>query len=70
VALKPILKKWDRELEAWTWGLLPDDFMKVLNGYACGRCLEEFEFWVAKCPVCGEVNEPRHSELPSEWKGY
>jgi len=44
--------------------------MKVLNGYACGRCLEEFEFWVAKCPVCGEVNEPRHSELPSEWKGY
>jgi hypothetical protein len=69
MALKPVFKRWNPELKSWHWGLMPEDFQKVMEGYACARCLEEFEFFVARCPVCGEENFPATvPETPSEWR--
>jgi hypothetical protein len=69
MAIQPILAKYDYEAERWIWGLSPEDFFKIQNGYACSRCLEEWKFWVAACPVCGEVNVPLSEDAPKEWKG-
>lgn len=71
--LKPLLKKWDVERQAWTWGLAPEDFQKVQEGYACSRCLEDFTVYpyrVTECPVCKEPNIPAWAELPPEWREY
>lgn len=34
-------------------GLAPSDFEKVRHGYACARCLAEFDMYMLTCPVCG-----------------
>jgi hypothetical protein len=71
--LKPLLKQWDHERQAWTWGLNPDDFKKVQAGYACSRCLEDFTFWPEiprECPVCKEPNVPAWAELPPDWEQF
>lgn len=34
-------------------GLSPGDFEKVKQGYACARCLAEFDTYTLKCPACG-----------------
>jgi hypothetical protein len=68
MALKPIFSRFDHELDHWQWGLGPEDFKKVIEGYACGRCLEEFTVWVPVCPVCKEPNQaPRVAPAPREW---
>jgi hypothetical protein len=68
--IKPIYKKWNSEAQAWQWGLAPKDFMRVAAGYGCSRCLEPFEFWVARCPVC-KLEQPGfdvNDDAPSEWR--
>lgn len=65
--IKPVYARPNMETGEWQWGLAPDDFHRVMQGYACGRCLEPFECWTPKCPVCG--NELRvEEEAPPEWR--
>jgi hypothetical protein len=67
MALKPIYAKRMRGQDEWIWGLDEEDFKKVAAGYACARCLEEFEFYVARCPVC--KNEIQTLvDTPEEWR--
>lgn len=66
--IKPIYKRWSPQLQAWQWGLMPEDFARVQAGYACEQCLEPFEHIVPKCYVCGHVNEHQVVALPSEWQ--
>jgi hypothetical protein len=70
VALKPIFSRFDHERDHWQWGLGPEDFAKIMQGYACGRCLEDFNgIWRPFCPVCGEETAaPEVMDAPSEWK--
>jgi hypothetical protein len=68
VPIKPIFSRYDYELERWQWGLAPEDFKKVTEGYACSRCLEEWEIWRPACPVCKEpVALPDIFTPPREW---
>jgi hypothetical protein len=64
----PIWKKLDEDTGQWIFGLSPTDADRVAAGYACARCLEPFEFYVAKCPVCGEANVPNILPTPAGWK--
>ena len=68
MALKPIFSRFDWDLEEWVWGLSPTDFQKVVEGYACDRCLEEWELWVPVCPTCRKSTESfTLGEAPREW---
>ena len=68
MALKPIFARFDYVADRWIWGLGPEDFRKVQEGYACDRCLEEWTTWIPSCPVCGESNLPKFDEPRPEWK--
>lgn len=68
MTLKPIYAKYDHLEGAWTWGLAPDDFMRIQAGYACGECLEEFSHHVKVCPVCKNPVVPSFAPTPEEWK--
>jgi hypothetical protein len=68
MTLKPIYSKNDPRTGIWTWGLSPEDFMKIQAGYACGECLEEFPHWVSSCPVCKAPNVVQHAPTPEEWR--
>lgn len=70
MALKPIFAKFDYDADHWVWGLNEDDFHKVQQGYACGRCLEDFGgIYLARCPVCKEeINVV--VETPEEWRAH
>jgi hypothetical protein len=67
VPIKPIFARFDHAIDAWQWGLNPTDFDKVNQGYACGRCLEDFGgIHLLKCPVCGE-EQNLVMDAPPEW---
>jgi rRNA maturation endonuclease Nob1 len=53
MTLRPVWKKKD-QFGQWIFGVSAADVEKVRQGYACSRCLEEFESRPDKCPVCGE----------------
>ena len=70
--IKPIFSRYDHEARRWEFGLTPEDFEKVQQGYGCGECLEDFqgEFRI-KCPVCGHSTAGGDRvllETPSEWR--
>lgn len=68
MTIKPVFSRFSLELDHWQWGLKPDDFKKVNEGYACGRCLEEWEMWRPTCPVCLEPTPlPKIMDAPAEW---
>jgi RNA polymerase subunit RPABC4/transcription elongation factor Spt4 len=71
--LKPIWKKRDQFGE-WIFGLSPDDVERVRQGYACSRCLEEFDTHTKVCPVCREPTEILSDFVivptPEEWASY
>ena len=58
------------------FGLGPDDFEKVRQGYACAHCLEEFLVGgtlvqLAKCPTCkAPVNSDALVPAPQDWLDY
>lgn len=68
--IKPVYSQYDYQQDRWLWGLLKDDFQKIQEGYACGKCLEDYNgVWVAACPVCGHPNEVQPViQTPSEWR--
>jgi hypothetical protein len=36
------------------FGLTESDYLKIVNGYGCPKCLEDYNgIWRAKCDVCG-----------------
>lgn len=30
----------------------PEDFQKVVGGYACAKCLAEYTTYLVRCPIC------------------
>ena len=51
--LRPVFRQYDPVTDRSMNGLAPDDFRKVLEGYACPDCLAEFYTYLPQCPVCG-----------------
>lgn len=37
--------------------LLPDDFRKVRDGYACAKCLCEYTTYLITCPACAHQRD-------------
>jgi hypothetical protein len=35
----------------------PDDFRKVVEGYACAKCLCEYTMYLVRCPACGHQRD-------------
>lgn len=69
MAIKPIFSKYDYRAGHWVWGLDKESFEKVQQGYACGKCLEDFNgMWRPVCPVCGNEIEVV-VDTPKEWGG-
>jgi len=67
--IKPVFKLWNAEQNCWQWGLAPEDFYRVMAGYACGKCLEVFNHWIPACYICGEPTPNQTpGELPPEWR--
>jgi hypothetical protein len=69
--IKPVYSRYDRTTGQYMWGLGPDDYERIRQGYGCPRCLEAFEFYTARCPVCrAEIALEREifSEPPPYWK--
>jgi predicted amidophosphoribosyltransferase len=58
LALRPIWKKQHELSGEWIFGLRSEDLAKVKAGYACSRCLEEFDTYTEECPVCKEPIVP------------
>ena len=50
-------------------GFGPEDFYKIVEGYACARCFEEFACYTFKCPVCGLERDLERDiqETPTHW---
>ena len=64
----PVFKLWNNEKRCWQWGLVKEDFERIMAGYGCGRCLEPFISWLPACPVCGEPTPNQTpGTLPPEW---
>lgn len=66
----PIWKKQDPDTGEWIFGLTPGDMARVEAGYACFRCLEPFEFWLAKCPVCGQSQQKTRTAIVATPEGW
>jgi hypothetical protein len=66
LTLKPIWKKQHELTREWIFGLRAADLAKVEAGYACSRCLEEFDTRVDECPVCGEPAVPMIGSVARE----
>lgn len=50
--------------------LREEDFLKVAQGYGCGKCLAEFVTYMAVCPVCRHernVEEDIQGTPPEIW---
>lgn len=74
MALDFIWAKQD-ERGRWVWGIDEVQAEKVLAGYACGNCLEEFMVGgqpavLPVCPVCRAPASRELVELPQEWGEY
>lgn len=57
----------------WVWGITEQQAEKILAGYACGNCLEEFMVGgmpavLPVCPVCRAPAVRELVEVPEEWR--
>ena len=53
-------------------GLTPDDYDRVMSGYACGECCACFNTYMDVCPVCGfnrEIAAQTQAD-PDQWNAY
>jgi len=67
--LKPVFSKFDPELGRWIHGYRKPDFDKIVQGYACGNCGEDYMGeWRAVCPVCKSENMGGTDKAPPEWR--
>lgn len=71
MAIKPTYYEEDLFTGEMRWGLAPDDFKKVVEGYGCPKCLEDFNgVFLLTCPVCKHTRIPERDflPLPEHWK--
>ena len=70
--LKPIFSKYLPLEGHWQHGYKRADFDKVLLGYACGNCGEDYEgIYRDVCPVClfeSFSAAERGGDTPPEWR--
>lgn len=67
--LKPVFSKFDHSHGHWINGYTKPAFEKIVAGYACGNCGEDYEgVWHDRCPVCLFPNLGGTDELPPEWR--
>jgi len=66
MTLKPVWKKRHELTGDWIFGLRSEDLARVEAGYACSRCLEEFDTRVEACPVCREPIVPNIGSVARE----
>lgn len=67
--LVPVFQEADQQGNIVLSSLLPDDFQKVVDGYACSNCLAEFWTYTFKCPLCG-LQRNLQADIkatPQEW---
>ena len=59
--LKPVYSQFNPEVGHWVHAYDRKDFDKIVAGYACGQCGEDYmgEFHIA-CPVCGFLAPAAH----------
>lgn len=53
------------------WGLAPQDFYKVVNGYGCPECLEDYNgVFLPVCPLCNHASDLMRDvqETPDHFK--
>jgi hypothetical protein len=69
--LVPIFSK-DLENGQRLNGLGPDDYQKVMEGYACPECLAEYVTYLVTCPVCRYQRDPTRDILdaPRIWTDH
>jgi hypothetical protein len=66
--VKPLYSKFLFEEGHWQHGYLPEDFAKIVAGYACGQCGEDYNgLYLQRCPVCGFENMGG-GDPPPEWR--
>jgi len=67
--LKPVYSKFDIEVGRWRNGYQADAFFKIVQGYACGNCGEDYEGQYREvCPVCLLPNMGGTNDVPPEWR--
>lgn len=48
------------------WGLAPQDFHKITQGYGCPECLEDFNgVYMPVCPLCGHTRDVAQDVKPT-----
>lgn len=71
MSLKPIYAQEDLRTGRMLWGLGPEDYRKVQQGYACPKCLEDYNgVYMISCPVCGHTRDVSQDflETPEHFK--
>jgi len=67
--LKPVYSKFDLGAGRWRNGYREKEFFKIMQGYACGNCGEDYEgVYREVCPVCLKPNEGGTTDVPPEWR--
>ena len=72
--IKPAYSRFDPEVGHWVHAYQPTDFDKIVQGYACGQCGEDYmgEFRI-QCRVCGflaPAAEDRGGDMDmNRWRG-
>ena len=66
MTIRPVWKKRHELSGDWIFGLRREDLARVEAGYACSRCLEEFDTRVEACPVCREPVVPNVGSVARE----
>lgn len=65
---RPIFSRYLYEEGQWQHGYDKETFQKIVAGYACGQCGEDYNgVYLAKCPVCGFQNLGG-GDAPPEWR--
>lgn len=66
MSIKHVYSEFDHETKRWRWGLGPEDFEKVRQGYGCPECLEDFNgVLLLQCPACGHARNQALDFLPT-----
>ncbi len=67
-AFIPTWQRYNHETGEMEFGLDPDDFEAIRQGYGCPACLADFHgVYLRTCPTCGHSRRDSGDIVPQWW---